>query len=64
MMVIQYGKKTKSGKDKKSRKNTSLRLDSSILKELKIKAIEDDISIQNVLETLVAGYLNGKFRLD
>lgn len=59
--------KTEKGvsvKEKKNRKNTSLRLDSKTLKALKIQAVKDDSSVQRILEHLVAGYLSGKFKLD
>ncbi|MFC7338441.1 CopG family transcriptional regulator [Haloferula chungangensis] len=50
------------GNDKKKdkRKNTSLRLDSATLKALKIQAIKEDSSIQQIVEQLVEGYLKGK----
>lgn len=41
--------------DKK--KNTSLRLDKHTLKALKIKAIEQDTSVQNLIESLINDYL-------
>jgi hypothetical protein len=53
-------KKSNSEKDKKeptAKKNTSLRLEQSILKQLKIRAIEDDTSVQQLLEMLVTDYL-------
>lgn len=50
--------------DKKSgKKNTSLRLDSKTLKALKIRAIEEDSSVQAILEELVSEYLNNKIKL-
>ena len=57
--------KVKLGADKKEdgKKNTSLRLGTKTLKALKIKAIEDDTSVQKILETLVEGYLNGDIKL-
>ena len=51
-------KKTDKSKDK--RKNTSLRLDSSTLKALKIQAIKKDTSVQQIIEQLVEDYLKGK----
>ena len=45
-------------KDKPSKKNTSLRLESNMLKALKIRAIEEDSSVQVILERLVEEYLN------
>lgn len=54
----------KSEKGSKSKKNTSLRLDSKTLKALKVKAINEDKSVQQILEALVQGYLEGEFKLD
>jgi len=55
-------KKSNSEKVKKVatpvKKNTSLRLEQSVLKRLKIRAIEDDTSVQQLLEVLVMDYLN------
>ena len=45
---------------KKSKKNTSLRLDEKILKKLKIRAVEEDTSIQKIVEKLVKDYLGEK----
>ncbi len=45
-------------KEKPSKKNTSLRLESNMLKALKIRAIEEDSSVQVILERLVEEYLN------
>ena len=42
----------------KSKKNTSLRLDSKTLKMLKSRAIEENTSIQKIIETLIMNYLN------
>ena len=65
-------KKSKKNRDKKndsakikksdspSRKNTSLRLENDVLKRLKIRAIEEDTSVQHLLETLVLDYLDNK----
>jgi len=50
----------KNGSDKK---NTSLRLDSKTLKALKIQAIEEDSSVQAILELLIVEYLNGNIHL-
>lgn len=43
---------------KDGKKNTSLRLDSKTLKALKIRAIEEDTSVQKIIEQLVEQYLN------
>lgn len=45
-------------KDRPNRKNTSLRFESDMLKALKIRAIEEDTSVQVILERLVEEYLN------
>ena len=42
--------------DKK--KNTSLRLNTKTLKALKRRAIEDETSVQKIIETLVEDYLD------
>lgn len=39
------------------KKNTSLRLDKKTLKALKIRAIEEDISVQKLIERLIEDYL-------
>ncbi len=44
-------------KDGKHKKNTSLRLDPKTLKALKIRAIEEDTSIQKIIERLIEEYL-------
>lgn len=50
-------------KDKQSKssdgdkKNTSLRLERKTLKALKIRAIEEDTSVQKIIERLVEAYL-------
>ena len=44
-------KKTSSKKD--SKRNTSLRLDSKTLKALKIRAIENETSVQAIVEQLI-----------
>ncbi|MDQ8203811.1 ribbon-helix-helix protein, CopG family [Pelagicoccus sp. SDUM812003] len=44
--------------DKKSkRRNTSLRLDSEMLKALKRRAIDEETSVQRILEKLIRDYL-------
>lgn len=40
------------------KKNTSLRLDKRTLKALKIRAIEEDTSVQKIVEQLIEAYLN------
>ncbi len=44
----------------KSKKNTSLRLDKHTLKALKILAIENETSIQSLIESLIKDYLKKK----
>lgn len=41
----------------KDKKNTSLRLDKQTLKALKIRAIEQETSIQKLIEQLIIDYL-------
>jgi len=55
--------KSKSDKEKSDKKNTSLRLDNKTLKALKIRAIEEDSSVQSVIEALIHLYLDGKVKL-
>lgn len=45
---------------KKHKKNTSLRLDEKVLKKLKIRAIKEDSSIQQIAEKLIKDYLGEK----
>ena len=47
----------------KGKKNTSLRLESKTLKALKIKAIEEDSSVQSIVEQLIRDYLDGKIKI-
>lgn len=42
---------------KDDKKNTSLRLDKKTLKALKIRAIEEDTSVQKLIERLINDYL-------
>lgn len=42
---------------KEGKKNTSLRLETKVLKELKIIAIEEDTSVQAIVETLIKDFL-------
>jgi hypothetical protein len=50
-------------KDNSDKKNTSLRLDSKTLKALKLRAIEDDMTVQSVLEFLIGEYLNNNIKI-
>jgi hypothetical protein len=43
--------------EKSKKVNTSLRLDRSTLKALKQHAIEDDTSVQKIVEKLIESYL-------
>ena len=47
-------------KTKAIRKNTSLRLNESVLKKLKIYAVKKDTSVQQIIEDLVVGFLKNK----
>ena len=42
---------------KEKKKSTSLRLDPQVLKELKLLAIEQETSIQAIVESLVTNYI-------
>ncbi len=46
--------------DANKKKNTSLRLENDVLKRLKIRAIEEDTSVQSLVETLVLNYLDDR----
>lgn len=50
-------------KSEEGKKNTSLRLGTKTLKALKIRAIEEDTSVQRILEKLVEGYLEGDIKI-
>lgn len=45
---------------KEKKKSTSLRLDPKVLKQLKMRAVEEETSIQAIIESLVKGYLERK----
>jgi hypothetical protein len=45
-------------KSSKARKNTSLRLRRKTLKALRIRAIEEDTSIQKLIERLIENYFD------
>ncbi|WP_028303821.1 CopG family antitoxin [Oceanospirillum maris] len=49
--------------DHEKRKNTSLRLSNQMLKTLKIRAIEEDTSVQKLIENLIKAYLDGRITL-
>ena len=63
MIVDTYAGNSVS-KDQPSRKNTSLRLEIKMLKALKIRAIEEDTSVQVILERLVEEYLNNSKKIN
>lgn len=44
-------------RDDDKKRNTSLRLDKKTLKALKIRAIEEETSVQKIIETLIDDYL-------
>lgn len=50
-------------KPDKKKKNTSLRLDESTLKALKLRALEDDSSVQAIIEQLVDDYLANRIKV-
>lgn len=54
----------KAAKKKTEKKNTSLRLDRKTLKALKIRAIEEEVSVQKLLERLVVDYLKANREKD
>lgn len=47
----------KKNTDKFKKKNTSLRLESKVLKALKIRALEEETSVQKIMERLIKDYL-------
>ncbi|MCG8527989.1 MAG: ribbon-helix-helix protein, CopG family [Opitutales bacterium] len=53
----------KKKEDTDSRKNTSLRLEKKVLKTLKVIAIEEDTSVQKIIEELIYEYLRKKKKL-
>jgi hypothetical protein len=46
-----------AGMEQEKKKSTSLRLDAKVLKELKLLAVEQETSIQAIVETLVKKYI-------
>ncbi|WP_282095041.1 hypothetical protein [Epibacterium ulvae] len=58
------GKDKTSDKREADKKNTSLRLDRKTLKALKIRAIEEDTSVQKIIERLVVAYLENPSTLN
>lgn len=47
----------------KNKKNTSLRLDATTLKALKMRALEEDTTVQAILENLVEAYLDNRVKI-
>jgi len=45
---------------KKEKKNTSLRLEKDMMKELKRRALEEDTSLQKLVERLIREYLESR----
>jgi hypothetical protein len=43
--------------EKEKKKSTSLRLDAVVLKKLKLLAVEQETSIQAIVETLIKNYI-------
>lgn len=54
---------SKDKNEVEKKKNTSLRLSNKTLKALKIKAIEEDTSVQKIVEQLIEDYLEGHIKL-
>ncbi|PWL17596.1 hypothetical protein DKP76_12660 [Falsochrobactrum shanghaiense] len=50
--------KNRKPKDEGEKKNTSLRLSGKMLKALKIRAIEEETSVQKIVEKLIGQYLD------
>ncbi len=48
----------KDADSENGKRNTSLRLDAGTLKALKIRAIEEETSVQKIIERLVENYLS------
>ncbi|MFT5701952.1 MAG: hypothetical protein ACI8ZB_004856 [Desulforhopalus sp.] len=46
-----------AGMSKEKKKSTSLRLDAKVLKDLKMLAVENETSIQAIVESLVKEYI-------
>jgi hypothetical protein len=43
--------------EKEKKKSTTLRLDAKVLKKLKLLAVEQETSIQSIVEALVINYI-------
>ena len=55
--ILEANQSQELEKKEKAKKNTSLRLDKKTLKALKIIAIEQDTSIQKLIEGLIKDYI-------
>jgi hypothetical protein len=56
-MSKKHKDKEKDKVDSVKKKNTSLRLEKKTLKALKVIAIEEDTSVQNIIEKLIEDFL-------
>lgn len=54
---VKNTEKTNKAKRKPDKKNTSLRLEKKTLKALKMRAIEEETSVQKLVERLIKVYL-------
>ncbi len=59
-LTIHVMAEKKKQKEKKDTKNTSLRLDREVLKALKRRAIDEETSVQKIVDILIRRYLDGK----
>lgn len=46
------------------RKGFKTTLDEDLLSQLKIKAIQENVNVNDILELLIAKYLNGEIQID
>lgn len=53
-------KKTDLSNKNDTKRNTSLRLGHDTLKALKIRAVEENTSLQKLVENLIEAYLDGR----
>jgi len=53
-----------AARDGDGKKNTSLRLSKKTLKALKMRAIEEDTSVQRIVEQLIEAYLEASRKKD
>ncbi|MCA0938824.1 hypothetical protein LCM08_06430 [Salipiger pacificus] len=57
MAKVKLSKNREAEEGGDEKKNTSLRLSGKTLKALKMRAIEEDTSVQKIVETLIEDYL-------